>query len=147
MTKMEMALSKVSTLLNDPNCFMYDTGAISDAMLYNFNFMNVKQTSSVDSIVDASGNQMKAEKIDDIKEIICDQYGQDIQRAIVRDIVYLLGSTYNLLSILKGLEDRCKISRDINDIKLVKGKARLTFNIKIKTAKGVIYCVYFKRNS
>ena len=32
-------------------------------------------------------------------------------------------------------------------IKLVKGKQEIKFDIKIKTKKGAIYCMYFKRHS
>eukprot|EP00957_Ditylum_brightwellii_P106206 8102715-Ditylum_brightwellii.AAC.1 len=52
---------------------------------------------------------------------------------------------YNLFSLTKRLEQGWTLGRDSNAIWITKGSAKITFDIKIKTPKGAIFAMYFKR--
>eukprot|EP00957_Ditylum_brightwellii_P191647 14591060-Ditylum_brightwellii.AAC.1 len=52
---------------------------------------------------------------------------------------------YFLFSLSKRLKSGWTLGGDSNTIWIAKGSAKITFDIKIKTPKGAIFALYFKR--
>ena len=134
-------------LLNDTNVFIAASGATSDTTVYEIGITNKKRASDRDSITDASGINVMGKTIRNLKGIVCNKYGKEIKNATINDVVHLPGSSFNLFSLTKRLEDEWILGRNSTAICLEKGGNKITFDIKIKTPKGALFCIYFKRNS
>eukprot|EP00957_Ditylum_brightwellii_P055865 4233105-Ditylum_brightwellii.AAC.1 len=91
-------------ILNDPNVFIGYTGTTSDTTNSKYGFVNVKKATSDDSIVDTSGNSISGNIVGDIKGTVCDKSGQEVATVTIKDVVHMSGSSYNLFSLTKRLD-------------------------------------------
>ena len=99
-----MEFSSSAKLLEDPNIFIGDTGASSDTTASDLGFRNVRGASNADSIIDASGNDLKGKTVGDVTGTFCDKYGQELCDATIKDMVHMPNAEYNLFSITQCLD-------------------------------------------
>eukprot|EP00957_Ditylum_brightwellii_P034200 2591820-Ditylum_brightwellii.AAC.1 len=64
----------------------------------------------------------------------------------IKDVVHMPGSSCNLFSLTKRLNQRWTLGGNSDSIWLKKGGQKIVFDIKIKTPKGAIYAIYTKRH-
>ena len=64
----------------------------------------------------------------------------------MKDVSYVPNANFNLFSVTRRMQNGWTLSGDKNAIILTKDGRTITFDILIKTKKGALYCVYFKRN-
>ena len=106
---------------------------------------NKKMASEEDNITDASGNNVSGKTVGDLKGIICNKQGKELYDATIKKLVYVPGSSFNLFSLSKRLENAWKIGGDADAIWLENDAYKIMFDIKMKIPKGVLFCAYFKR--
>ena len=145
MTANVMAFGSSDKLLQDPNVFIADTGATSDTTPHFVGFSKVSDATEKDSITDASGTSISGRKVGNIKGAICDKYGNEVKEGTIRDIVHMPDSSFNLFSLTKRLNTGWTLGGNSEKLWIEKDGTQIVFDIKIKTPKGAIYCMYFKR--
>ena len=106
---------------------------------------NKKMVSEEDNITDASGDNVSGETVDDLRGIICNKQGKELYDATIKKLVYVPGSSFNLFSLSKRLENGWKMRGDAKALWLEKDAYKIMFDIKIKIPKGALFCAYFKR--
>ena len=144
-TGQEMCIPAVQSIFQDPNIFIGDTGASTHSTMYEEGI--VGNQSDLDVAMMGNGEQVQAEKVGNISGTICDKNGTEIRNGVMQDVSYRPGMKCNVFSITKMQMNGWKLGGDENAIWLTKGTEKLMFDIKIKTKKGVIFCLYFKRKS
>ena len=92
-----------------------------------------------------NGASVKAKGVGTLPVMVCNKEHKELYKATIKDIYIMPGSPFNLLSGGKLLQDGFKMSGDKDAIRLTKGKQELVFDIKIGTAKGMLYGIYLKR--
>ena len=144
-TAQELCIPAVTSMLQDPNVFIGDTGASTHGTMYKDG--SVGNCTELDVAMMGNGEKVQAEKVGNISGVICDKNGTEIKNGVIQDVSYRPGLKCNVFSITKMQMNGWKLEGDKNTIWLKKGKERIIFDIKIKTKKGVIFCLYFKRKS
>eukprot|EP00957_Ditylum_brightwellii_P038829 2934841-Ditylum_brightwellii.AAC.1 len=141
----QLTFNNNAKILEDPNVFIGDTRATNDTTNSQFDFENIRKANAGDDIVDVSGNGLADSIVGELSKIICDKRGKEICEATIKDVVHMPNAGYNLFSLTKRLEQGWALGGGSSTIWITKGNAKITFNIKIKTPKGVIFAIYFKR--
>ena len=93
------------SLLADPNIWIADSSATSDTTAYEIGMTNTKIASDKDNITDASGNNVSGKTVGDLKGVTCNKQGKELHDATIKELVYVPGSTFNLFSLSKRLEN------------------------------------------
>ena len=146
MTKNEgLTFAANDSLLADPNVWIADSGATSDTTAHEIGMTNTKVASDEDNITDASGNNVSGKTVGDLKGVICSKQGKELHDTTIKELVYVPGSSFNLFSVSKRLENGWKVGENSNAIWLEEGDYKILFDIKIKTPKGALFCAYFKK--
>ena len=145
MTKNDLTFAATDSLLADPNVWISDSGATSDTTVHEIGMPNKKMVSEEDNITDASGDNVSGKTVGDLKGIICNKQGKELYDATIKKLVYVPGSSFNLFSLSKRLENGWKMRGDANALWLEKDAYKIMFDIKIKIPKGALFCAYFKR--
>ena len=96
---------KKSSLLKDSNIFIGDTGATFDSTNYDIELVDVHQAKETDNIVDVLGKAIYGSILGDMPCTVCDKNGQELKDIMIKNIMHLLKSGYNLFSLTKRLED------------------------------------------
>jgi len=96
---------------------------------------NKKMASEQDNITYALGNNVSRNTVGDLKGIIYNKQGKELYDATIKELVYVSGSSFNLFSLSKRLENGWKLGGDAKAIWLEKGEYKILFDIKIKTPK------------
>ena len=143
---MALEMDATAKLLEDPNVFIGDTGASSDTTSSDLGFRNARKASRSDSITDASGHDLSGKTVGDVSGHVCDKFGSEINYATIKEMVHTPNAGYNLFSITKRLDDGWELKGNSQAIWIEKGVHKVVFDIKIKTPKGAIFAVYFKRD-
>ncbi len=82
----------------------------------------------------------------DLPGMYCDKSGEDQFAVKLRNVDVIPESLYNLISIMKLMEEGHKVSGNKKDgITLQKGSGVIEFDIKVETPKGVLWCAYIKQ--
>ena len=111
-----MMFPKTASILKDANVFIDDTGATSDTTNSKYGFVNVKQATKADNIVDASGRDISGSAVGNVKATMCDKNGQELHPITIKDVVHMPGSGYNLFSLTKRLDQGWQLGGDNNSI-------------------------------
>jgi hypothetical protein len=140
----QLAVPKISGLLEDPNIWICDT----DATPHANGMINKKKASSEDDAVTmGNGKAEQASMIGDIPGVWCDQQGQVVEYARLTDVTYIPNSVFNLFSATKRLKQGWTMHGNADMITFTKGDKELVFDITIETKKGAIFCAYIKRTN
>ena len=89
----------------------------------------------------AHGEAMTASSIMDIARTLCNQFGEEQLKATLKDVQYNTKKIFNLFSVEKTIKKIWKLSGDPEGLVLMRGSAKLVFDIKIMTKNGVIFHV------
>ena len=108
---------------------------------------NKIDASAKDSVTDASSNSVKAKLIGDLVGTIYNKTGKEVQTDVsIKGVAYMPESKYNLFSITKRILDGWTLGGDDNTMWLRKDGKEIKFDIKIKTPKSAIVCMYMKQD-
>jgi hypothetical protein len=129
--------------LNLPNMWIGDTGATKHSTKHKQGGNNSRPSTSRTKGI--YGQAVKPSMEVDLPRMYCDKSGEDQSAVKLRNVDIIPKSHYNLISIMKLMEEGHKISGNKNDgITLQKGSRVIKFDIKVKTPKGVLWCAYIK---
>jgi hypothetical protein len=108
-------------LLNDPNVWIADSGATVHMSPYKIGMRNLRKATVEDAITMGNKRTVYAREFGDIPVRICDKEGNDV-----------IGTTITNV----GCKDKITLQKDQDE---------LTFDIEVRTTKGVLYAIYMKR--
>ena len=134
------------SILKDPNVFIGDLAATCDSTPYLAGTKNLKDVSDGDSIIDASGNSIKGNKIGDLEGTWLDQSGNEVTSVKIEIITHMPKVEFNLFSVSKRMQEGWKLGGDKDEMWLTKNGQTIKFDIKVQTPKGAVYCAYIKRD-
>lgn len=143
--KKKMTFPKSQLLLNDPNIWIADTAATTHLTVHSAGMVNMKSASGKDNITVGNGDQVKAMNIGDISGMICDKHGEEKNTAVISDVTLLSNGAFNLFSVTKMIKNGWSITGNEQALVLKKDGKRLIFDIIVETEKGLLFCMYFKR--
>ena len=141
----KISFPNIRALLTDPNVFIADSGATTHATPTNTGMTNIRKAGVKDSIEIASGTHEGAAQIGDLPCVVCNQFGQELQEVVLKDVTHSPSLKFNLFSTTKLKHEGWKMIGDYSSITMQKGGMTVCFDIVIPTEKGAIYCVYLKR--
>ncbi len=78
---------------------------------------------------------------------VCDQFGNRMMKTAITDVTYLPTATYNLFSLTQMMTKGWVMGNDTESIWITKGHNKVTFDLKIPTPTGMIYAMYFSRDT
>ena len=131
--------------LKNPNMFTGDTGASSHSSQYQNGMVNLHDGQDGDSVMVGSGAVVKANKIGNILGEVCDNSCTVLQKGQMVNVAHCPEMRCNVYSLTMKLLKGWQLHGNKDSIWNTKGKAKLCFDIKLKTKRGVIYCMFFKR--
>jgi hypothetical protein len=85
-----------------------------------------------------------ATKVGDIPGVVCDNMGNIIGQALIKEVTLVPKCGYNLFSISRLLKDKWELIGSEKCLTLLKGNTKLVFDICIPTPKGTLYAIYIK---
>jgi hypothetical protein len=146
----EFSLSALSvsdrSLLMQKDHWIFDSGATVNMTAHNDGMTNVRRPAG-DEDVRMGNNQVETVTlIGDIPGTVCNKRGKALHRTIIRDVHYLEGSAYNLLSTTTMQEKGWVLHGDKTIMTLSKGKYIIKADCVITTPKGKIFAVRFRRD-
>ena len=146
-TKEEMVTDDTSqSILDDPNVWIADSGATSDSTPHAEGMIKEMKATYADAVTVGNGNTISASKVGNIPGMICDKDGKEIKSATLKDVTVLPDAKFNLFSLTKRLKDGWTMDGNKTAITLQKGDTKITFDIVIQTKRGLLFCMYHKRN-
>ena len=133
-------------LLKDPNVWIGDTGCSSHMTPYKHGLNMQKTSSSEGGFKMGNGLVEKAESSGNLVGTLCNKQGQMLNRVKFTDVSYVPNGEFNLFSLTKMMNEGWKLAGDKTAITLHKDGNKIVFDIVIPMPKGVIFCMYFKRD-
>lgn len=130
-------------LLKHPNFWIADTGASVHISPHKIGMHNTKKLDQ--RITMGNENVEKSSIVGDIKGIICDRAGNELDDARLTDVAYIPGAGFNLFSCTKLMTNGWKLGGDDTMICLTKGDKVLKFDIPISTKEGVVFAMCMRR--
>jgi hypothetical protein len=72
--------------------------------------------------------------------------GRQLNHAILKDVMMVPSSVYNLFSLTKLMSAEWKLIGEKDKLTSKKGNQEIIFDIAVQTPKGVVYALYIKRD-
>ena len=88
------------------------------------------------------GTKIATEIIADLRETVCDNQGNRLEKVMLSKVRYILKNRFNLT---KGLMNGWDFVGYINSIWIRKNEQTIKSDIKIKTKEGIIFAMYVNR--
>ena len=133
-------------ILKDKDVWIADSGATSHNTPHDIGVHSVQKPWTSDNVTVGNGAETSASKVGTINGSMYDKNGQlKIRNASLKDVIVLPGSKFNLISIPVFLEKGWQLTGDSEKVKLVKDGVELLFDMTIKTKRGALHCMNFKR--
>ena len=130
-------------LINSPDIWIADTAATVHMTPYRTGLENIKKTKA-EAITMGNGSTETVTEVADVTgELECK--GKLIQIRI-KDVTILKNGSFNLFSVSQALKKGWILEGDKDRVMIKKGKLEIKFDIKIKTAKGVLFATKIERN-
>ena len=133
-------------LLKDPNVFIFDTGASTNSTGNSAGMIEMKDAEGSVTRM-GNGAQVATKGIGKLPIIVCDKSGKELGKGIVDEVHVIPGSPFNLISGGRLMMLGYRVRGSIDGIECIRGNARLVFDIKIQTSKGVLFAIYLKRST
>jgi hypothetical protein len=137
----------VATILDDPNIWICDTAATTDATPHDMGMVNKKKATHDDCVTMGNGATEEASMIGDIPGIWCNQNGDILFHTKLTGVTYVPNSAFNLFSATKRLQCGWSMTGDGGGIKFSKGKDTVLLDLQIETKKGAVYCADIQRSA
>ena len=131
-------------LLQNANIWVGDSGASAHCTNNRHGNSNIHEGSGT-GIIGAHGKAMTASSIMDIAGTWCNKFGEEQLKANEKNVQNIPKANFNLFSIGKAIKKGWKLSGNQEELVLMKGSAKLVFNVKVMTQNGVIFCAYLQR--
>ena len=144
MTLGAMSFANDQTILQDPNVWIADTAATVNITRHKNGIENERKASGDDSVTMGNGNKEDAAEIGDLKGTWCNKHGEHQATVKLTDVTFLPTASYNLFSLTRMQKKGWILGGDDESIWLTKDNAKLEFDIKIPTKKGMLFCAYIK---
>ena len=94
-----------------------------------------------------NGKAISAKSIGQLKGIICNHKGQEIENVTLNEVHLLPGSPFNIISGTKLLVNGFTMKGDKDSIIYERGEQQIKFDIKVMTTRGILFAVRIKRES
>jgi hypothetical protein len=88
-------------LLDDPNVWIADSAATVHSTPHSISLTNVKEAKGSDTITMGNGDTEQANKIADIKSMMCNKYRVERGQATLTEVTILPTGKFNLFSLTK----------------------------------------------
>jgi hypothetical protein len=131
-------------LSNDPNVWIADSGATVHMSPYKIGMRNLCKANEDDTIAMGNKRMERATEFGDIPVHICDKEGNDIIGTTIMNLAIVPKCGYNLFSLAHMMSEGWTVVRCKDMITIQKDQNELTFNIEVRTPKGVLYAIQGK---
>jgi hypothetical protein len=142
-----LSFPKDQRILQDPNIWIADTAATVHTTPYATGMHTVKQATKEDSITVGDGTHVRATRVANVTGTRCDMYGNELGVSELRDVTHLPNGKFNLFSLSKMQMNGWALHGNAKMIWITKGEHIVTFDIVIPTAKGLLFAMYFRRET
>jgi hypothetical protein len=133
-------------ILNDPNVWIADTAA-SVHMTPHKHGLTKLQSSDTNSIIMGNGMIEDSTEVGTLPGVLCDQYGNELERLAIENVSYLPTANFNLFSITQMTAKGWILGGNDKCIWIEKGQRKVVFDMMIPTPRGVIHAMYFNRGT
>ena len=76
----------------------------------------MRAANALDSITNASGNDLSRKTVGDVSGTFCDKYGNENTKVIINEMVYSPSAEFNLFSLTKILDEGWTLGGDKDSI-------------------------------
>ena len=140
----KLAVPSRVAMLQSANIWVGDSGASVHCINDRCRGSNTCKGSGTGTM-GAHGKAMTVSSIMDIVGTWCNKFGEEQLKAKLKDVQCNPKSNFNFFSIRKAIKEDWKLSCDQEGLILMKDSVKLTFDIKIMTKNGEIFCAYLQR--
>jgi hypothetical protein len=138
------AVHKPKPVLDDPNLWIGDTAATVDMTCSPHGMTDLVDSNLL--VRGVSGDFAKTQKVGTLNSVLCTKDGTEICKMAIERLYLSPDSPYNVLSITKKMKEGWTLSGDDqNGLSLVKNGICISFDIRVDTPEGVLWCVYLRR--
>ena len=130
-------------LLKRNDMWIGNTGATMHSTFCGLYAINKRATTI--STTNVSGSSIKPSLQMELECIAMDKNNKEAGPVLLGNVALLESINYNLFSLSKLLNSGQKMHGDASKVVMTNGSKVLTFDIVVKTIKGVLFCAKFKR--
>jgi hypothetical protein len=136
-----------SKLLLDPNIWIADTAASVHMTAHQQGLINICTATNDATIRMGNGNSESATVTGTLPGTVCDQYGNELNNVANENVSYLPNGPFNLFSLTQMILKGWVMGNNKTSIWIEKGRNKVTFDLMIPTAKGMMFAMYFARET
>jgi hypothetical protein len=81
-----------------------------------------------------------------IKGVLCDRFGKETRVATLKDVLYMPGNAFNLLSVSKLIDGGWEVSGNKSGYVITKNGVQLVFDIAVQMPSTTLWAMYLKRS-
>ena len=137
--------SGISMVL-DPNVWIADSAATVHSTGHQVGMFDIKKVST-GGITIANGEEQKIKLFGSLKGTMCDQHGDQQGEAVIENVKLVPTQKFNLFSTTKLQTKGWQLGGNNNSMWLEKDNKKIVFDIMLKTEEGVLFAMYFKRDT
>ena len=143
MTTTKQVLPDLHKLLTQQTIWIGATVAMMDMTAYLVGMINKKEARESVSIVMGNKQAEKSVAIGDILCMVCDNLGNQVMGALIKDVALVPDCTFNLFSISKHLKQGWKLvgTEDTLILTSHNGKYIIKFDITMSMPNGKLYAI------
>jgi hypothetical protein len=108
---------------------------------------NIQKSTTAEMITMGNRTQEAATVVGNLPGIICDQYGNELNRVKIQDVSYLPNRSFNLFSLTQMTSKGWNLGENGEAIWIEKDSKKVVFDLMIPTPKGVLFAMYFARDT
>ena len=103
--------------------------------------IEVRKGGKEDSVIVGNGEKVDSIEVRSIAGTITNKKGKEIAKAKLKNIIYILASKFNLLSIVKIMSEDQKVKGSKTHFIIEKQDITITFDIIIRIQKGILFYI------
>jgi hypothetical protein len=131
-------------LLYQKEFWVVDSGASKHSTSHKDSRFDIEKESG--SIILGNGDRVKMSEKGSIKGVLCDRFGKETRVATLKDVSYMPGNAFNLLSVSKLIDGGWEVSGNKSGYVITKNGVELVFDIAVQTASTTLWAMYLKRS-
>jgi hypothetical protein len=95
-----------------------------------------------------SGNTETTAKTGTLKGTICDQHGNELNKAMIEKVSYLPNGTFNIFSLTLMMSKGWKMGGNKDSIWIEEDQKKVIFDMEISTPnRGTVFAMHFARDT
>ena len=141
-----LGVTDCNDMLNDPEIWIADTAATVHMSSHRKGLENIKKLTRIDTITMGNGTQESVQETADVVGCIRDSQTNETKNIRIQNVSILPNGQFNLFSISQMLNKGWKLAGDNDKITISKGDLDLHFDIKIPTARGMLFGIRIFRS-